>query len=853
MSKSSLKDEINLKIRPNSLRQITGEKLNDVLIDIVDEMALQSDLNLDSFPIDLKTESPKENGIFQPIEIGVYENFGGLELTEEELKNNIVYFYYLDGVFSKETKSVLTVDEVDSEETNAVNGKAVFNYTNKTINTINDLRNYEGKDGQVITLLGYYESGDKESLNYKFTSDKGVDDGGSVINSSSGSWLVITKDSLNFKDFGAIPNNINEANNNFLKLVKAVDSNLEIYFEDSFYYNGNTTYVSTNNIVLRSETKKGVLINTRGFTLFSVGNYLKNIIIDNITFKTDDNTAKSVSLFIKTDYIQIGNIQITRNIFNNVFSIRLNGSEQLSEIGNLLIDNNYYENTRASVYNFLDVKFKTPVNIRRNNIKNMGANFFYSTFNSEDEFTSGNHFIINDNFVKNDIDFWGEVSSGLYYVFILVGGSSSDYFNNHVEGLKTTLNLAVYDIYQSTDSGNYYNNKFINNTSINTTYTDGGTRALYKAKAGTIKKCYNNTFIIEESYIDEISAQKGITVDKSKMGVTYVSVNALDLPHEIYFINNVVNVFRLHGDYVINAPCKIFKVSGNTFKANVISGSMFGVRYGNQVFGDRYYELSNNVFEASVGGEYNAVPLIVSSGNKSLMVDKVVINIYNNTLNNINIRDFIFGIKADTLRVNSNSFNTDSYYELTDRNRSWLREVEVINLESDNNIRSFNKYNTFFYENIPNTSFSGSIFGNFNFKFKVSDNFSSSRACGLLIVRDDISKSFDYNYSLLSAIFKTFRINYNIEYTSVNGVKTLKYTDFQTGIKYSIDVTNESFKLGNNTDSHAVYRINRPGTSNSFITLFIDKLANNQLTLSISFDANSSINEIEYNHTINKI
>lgn len=223
MSKETLKEQIDADITTNGLQQITGAKLNNVLNDIVDEMAIgggvieegntQAVSGGEVFnsingisgitPIKLSTPSPEKNGIFQPTEIGVYENFGGLEVTEIELESSIVYFYYLDGVFSKEVKYVLTVDDIESDGVNAVNGKAVFDFTTKKVNTIADLRLLEGVEGQIITLLGYYEAGDKPIVTYYYSSEELEDNGGSVISSAFGSWLLVENQQIDVRHFGA--------------------------------------------------------------------------------------------------------------------------------------------------------------------------------------------------------------------------------------------------------------------------------------------------------------------------------------------------------------------------------------------------------------------------------------------------------------------------------------------------------------------------------------------------------------------------------------------------------------------------------------------------------------------------
>ena len=91
-----------------------------------------------------------------------------------------------------------------------VESNGVYKFSTKKVDTITDLRLTKGdEEGQIITLLGYHNSGDKNPLNYKFSLTKGSDDGGSVINSSNGSW-IIASDVVTIKDFGAKGDNIQD-------------------------------------------------------------------------------------------------------------------------------------------------------------------------------------------------------------------------------------------------------------------------------------------------------------------------------------------------------------------------------------------------------------------------------------------------------------------------------------------------------------------------------------------------------------------------------------------------------------------------------------------------------------------
>ncbi|WP_312900193.1 hypothetical protein [Chryseobacterium taichungense] len=85
--------------------------------------------------------------------------------------------------------------------------KTISRDTFLKVGTISELRQTNAYyEGQEISLLGYYQSGDKATLTYKFTVANFstlVDDGGSVIKASKGSWIAQFSDSISVKDFGA--------------------------------------------------------------------------------------------------------------------------------------------------------------------------------------------------------------------------------------------------------------------------------------------------------------------------------------------------------------------------------------------------------------------------------------------------------------------------------------------------------------------------------------------------------------------------------------------------------------------------------------------------------------------------
>lgn len=181
------------------------------LIDLVDEQALKDYIDQQLVNINLGfggeitslNQFPTIDGMYIPKVIGIYPNFGNLEYL---LSDGFVVFLYKNGVFSKVNipLDINIENNVNYDSNNVVSGSAVEKYAVKKVNTITGLRNTYGEyDGQIITLLGYYETGDKQPLNYKYQNTQLIDDGGSVINNVFGSWVATFTNNINVDDFGA--------------------------------------------------------------------------------------------------------------------------------------------------------------------------------------------------------------------------------------------------------------------------------------------------------------------------------------------------------------------------------------------------------------------------------------------------------------------------------------------------------------------------------------------------------------------------------------------------------------------------------------------------------------------------
>lgn len=129
------------------------------------------------------------------------------------------------------------------------------------IPNIETLRNTKGKEGEIVTLAGYYEAGDKEPLNYKWTNIQGVDDGGSIITNGRGSWVAqFGVNTINIKHFGVrngdeILDRLNNTQNYLSKLPQG-----GTIFIPNGSYKLRGTFEYSDNIFIEGESLDNVII-----------------------------------------------------------------------------------------------------------------------------------------------------------------------------------------------------------------------------------------------------------------------------------------------------------------------------------------------------------------------------------------------------------------------------------------------------------------------------------------------------------------------------------------------------------------------------------------------------------------
>lgn len=171
----------------------------------------------------------------QQLEITERIKSKGLILNEnnESVNNQITYFNRafwgktvgdnIRAFMFKDYNELISLFESLTAEQLILTRAKLFN----VIPTIEDLRTYNAEEGDLITLNGYYTSGDKSPLVYKFTLlDYAtlIDDEGSVIKTDSGSWIAQFNGIVDARDYGC-SQSLTDNSVKFNKMIKNANSN----------------------------------------------------------------------------------------------------------------------------------------------------------------------------------------------------------------------------------------------------------------------------------------------------------------------------------------------------------------------------------------------------------------------------------------------------------------------------------------------------------------------------------------------------------------------------------------------------------------------------------------------------
>lgn len=136
------------------------------------------------------------------------------------------------------------------------------------VGTISELRQTNAYyEGQEVLLLGYYESGDKNPVTYKFTVQNfgsAVDDGGLTIKTDRGVWIIadsITKKWMDIEHFGIFPSRTNVSDITFAsaQAKRMVELGLKMKFGKGDYYLNNIEFTTNiGSVFIKGESERKV-------------------------------------------------------------------------------------------------------------------------------------------------------------------------------------------------------------------------------------------------------------------------------------------------------------------------------------------------------------------------------------------------------------------------------------------------------------------------------------------------------------------------------------------------------------------------------------------------------------------
>ena len=307
--------------------------------------------------------------------------------------------------------------------------KQISKQTLLKINTIADLRNLNGYyEGQEVVLMGYYESGDKEPLTYKWTLTQGVDDEGSVINSGSGSWLAIFGEVVTPECFGAKGDGVINDTLAIQRCLNYKATNVvftkEKYLIDNIYIDGKFgCKIKGSQIVLSDRTDIDLGIEIRS-----------NSWLDITGFHIKGNSSNASNC--RGIYSNSGNQLININIYDNEIDLCSLGISLNSDSGGDLRNCNVFRN-------------------KITNILGTDSGFGYGIHLSNNSYTYDTNVNVYNNYIYN---------SERHSIYMARGRGYNVYNNNvndHRKNILDSIPRAAIDISRASNV-ECYDNKVVN-------------------------------------------------------------------------------------------------------------------------------------------------------------------------------------------------------------------------------------------------------------------------------------------------------------------------------------------------------------------------------------------------------
>lgn len=351
---------------------------------------------------------------------------------------------------------------------------------------------------------------------------------------------------------------------------------------------------------------------------------LKDLYISDVKFVNTSNDDIVIARQKSALTSPIDSVVIQNSVFEgNLSAYRLAGDGSVDPnssdfvLNQFVFDNNVVSNTNFTFLVLEDIPYNS-VSITNNTVTNFQyvfANLQLSNDNdyNDELFQLRKELLIRDNYVTSEDNWWSKGSGSMYHAFVVAEGDRVEYSGNHVEGLKSDVAIALYDVYLSCNEVIYENNTWKNNVAFD---PDKKYSAFMKSKNGSepLYRVYrNNEFIIEESFAEKYG------MDLDSLVVDFIS---LENHAEYYEISN--NTFE---GYYIRFPkssrfIENLVFENNEIRADRISGSIVHLQV-NEDFEQGSIEFSDNIIIAQehLDSDDSILPLFkfynyASSGNE---------------------------------------------------------------------------------------------------------------------------------------------------------------------------------------------------------------------------------------------
>ena len=488
---------------------------------------------------------------------------------------------------------------------------------------------------------------------------------------------TVTSYAVTASSLGMVENDESEALNNANKLIAGINSNPTGIDVDGVYYIQTPVTSLTSTAIRLSSTNNGELKSNQALTTLFTSQGITDIEIGGVTFSDVYSGGGQLNLFRYdgNSAHSMGILKFNSNFFNgNIYVYKKRSGETTNPstygIGEVSIKNNTFSNNRNRAFDIRDIPI-TTCNIINNEIHNVDNVVFEIAIGNthtyeNDLFTLRPLFTITDNYLHNDLDFECFGLDGAYQGLAVIEANRVDYLRNHVEGIWSKQEVAIYDAYLSCNVVNYKNNVNKNNITFNG-YKVAGTNTLMKSKGAqefplvSITRDYEfNHFIVEESWIDYLVSIEG--VNKAHGWVIY-SQTSVDYnnPSSTYIKNNVFDIYSLVGDQGYNINAVNYETSGNTFNLGYSNGIFTETMLLTDSNVPQSVIFSNNVINASIGvNQTETTPAMVKfSDQRTTNTDKVTSIVFNNNSGTLYNYMWFYGYDAEYFEMQNNTFITN--------------------------------------------------------------------------------------------------------------------------------------------------------------------------------------------------